>query len=357
MFDACPLRPPSCRDEARAEHPKQANTGMRILVVGAVCGGTVPMGKSICNAFIAIGQQASLLDFSTFLPQFLELGLSPDPARIQVFMDSVRKRLLDEIIGCQPEMILGMAQSPLNNPGLLAAFRRAGIKLCYWFVEDGQLFPYWKNIAASFDHFFTIQKEPFLTELKLVGCRNPYYLPAAFDDLAAPNPSTKEPAIAVSFVGAPYPNRVRLLEKLGPALQIFGEGWDQHQNPSVRIGNRRISESECREIYGRSLVNINLHSSIHPEGFGTGDFVNPRTFEIAGLGAFQLTDTRQLLPLHFDQACEIPAFGQWEAMRAAIEYFSTHEADRMAFAVNARKRVLQEHTYRHRAREILNLVR
>jgi spore maturation protein CgeB len=330
---------------------------MRILVVGAVCGGTVPMGKSICNAFVAVGQEASLLDFSTFEPQFLELRVSPDPTRIQVFMDSVRKRLLDEIISYQPEMILGMAQSPLNNPGLLAAFRRAGIKLCYWFVEDGQLFPYWKAIAGSFDHFFTIQQEPFFTELKLAGGANPYYLPTAFDDLAAPNGATSEPAIPVSFVGAPYPNRVRFFEKLDcPSLQIFGEGWDQHQNPAVRIGNRRVSESECRDIYGRSLVNINLHSSMDPEGFGTGDFVNPRTFEIAGLGAFQLTDTRQLLPLHFDPAGEIPAFGQWEAMRAAIEYFSTHADDRNAFAASARRRVLREHTYRHRALEIMSLV-
>jgi spore maturation protein CgeB len=95
---------------------------------------------------------------------------------------------------------------------------------------------------------------------------------------------------------------------------------------------------------------------MRPDGFGAGDFVNPRTFEIAGLGAFQVTDMRQLLPPHFDLAAELSAFGQWNAMRAAIEYFSTHEDERKAIAANGKRRVLQEHTYRHRAQEIMSLV-
>jgi spore maturation protein CgeB len=329
---------------------------MRILVVGAILGGSVPMGKSICDAFVAIGQQASWLDFSPLLPQFLEIRVSPDQDRIRAFMASLKKRLLDEVIAFQPEMILGMVQSPLNNPGLLAAFRRAGIKVCYWFVEDWQLFSYWKDIASCFDHFFTIQKEPFLMALKSAGCSSAYYLPVAFDDLAAPSTAPKEPAIPVSFVGAPYPNRVHFFKKLPGPLQLFGEDWDQHPNPSVQIGNRRVSESECREIYRRTVVNLNLHSSMRPDGFGAGDFVNPRTFEIAGLGAFQVTDMRQLLPPHFDLAAELSAFGQWNAMRAAIEYFSTHEDERKAIAANGKRRVLQEHTYRHRAQEIMSLV-
>jgi spore maturation protein CgeB len=330
---------------------------MRILVVGAVQGGTVPMGKSIADAFVALGHQTGWLDFSTFLPQFLELRVAPDAERIQAFMGGIKKRLLDTVISYQPEMILGLAQSPLNNPALLAAFRRAGIKLCYWFVEDWQIFTYWKGIAPSFDHFFTIQKEPFFTGLKSVGCPQAHYLPTAFDDLAPAGGTNPGPAIPASFVGAPYPNRVHFFEKLaGPAFQIFGEGWSQHPNLSVRIGDRRISESECRDIYRRTLVNVNLHSSMQPEGFGAGDFVNPRTFEIAGLGAFQLVDRRQLLPLHFDLAGELPAFGRWEEMRAAIEYFSTHEAERNAIAGRARTRVLQEHTYRHRAQEILSVL-
>jgi spore maturation protein CgeB len=327
---------------------------MRILVVGAIEGGTVPMGRSLHAAFTALGQESRLLDYSDQLAEFVSIRASRDPARIRPFMDGVRKRLLDEVLRFQPQIVLGMAQSPLNNKELLSALRRAGIRLGYWFVEDGQVFPYWRTIAAQFDRFFTIQKEPFFSELKAIGCRGAHYLPAAFDDLAPLSSAPAREDIPVSFVGAPYPNRVHFLESLkGVPLQIFGEGWEKFNNSSVSIGNRRLGAEECRAVYCRSTININLHSSTRSEGFAEGDFVNPRTFELAGLGRFQLTDQRLLLPELFS-ASEISASATWEKLRSAVDYFLGHETERKAYVENARLRVLKDHTYRNRAQEILS---
>jgi len=61
------------------------------------------------------------------------------------------------------------------------------------------------------------------------------------------------------------------------------------------------------------------------------------------------------MPQHFDLKNEIPVFKNASGMRDAIEYYSNHEAERHALAANARARVLKEHTYRHRAMEILSL--
>jgi spore maturation protein CgeB len=336
----------------------------RILVVGAVTGGTVPLGQSIRNAFVSLGQQADLLDFSDWLPEFTAVGASGDARRIQTFVMGLRARLLEEVARFQPEIILGMAQSPLNNVEILSRFSKAGIKLCYWFVEDYRLLAYWKNIAAAFDHFYTIQQEPFFTELKAIGCQRASYLPTAFDDLVpAEVPGSRgqvsvsaraAQSIPVSFVGAPYPNRVHWFQRLaGTAFKIYGEGWNREMNPAVARGDR-LTPAECQDIYGRTVINLNLHSDVRPEGFGEGDFVNPRAFEIAGLGAFQLTDARQLLSLHFDTAREVPAFHSWREFQSAIEYFLAHEEERKAIAENARRRVLCEHTYRHRAQEMLS---
>jgi spore maturation protein CgeB len=139
-----------------------------------------------------------------------------------------------------------------------------------------------------------------------------------------------------------------------PDLEIYGEGWDG-LNTAVKIGDRRITPSERRHIYVNSTININLHSSSDGEGDWNGDFVNPRTFEIAGLGGFQLTDARELLPLHFDLKNEIPVFESPSSMMDAIKYYLSHESERNEMAANARARVLKEHTYRHRAMEILSL--
>lgn len=328
---------------------------MRILVIGAIQGGTIPICRAIYRAFIDIGQQADIMDFSEFQKEFIEAR--GDNERSYQFYLKIKIILLEKVAGFQPDVIFGIAQSPLHDIDMLTEFKKAGIALCFWFMEDYRIFDYWKNIAPYFDHFFAIQKDPFWKELKDIGCMNYHYLPMAFNVHANVPEETVAEAIPVSFVGAPYPNRVHFFsEHLNDGFQIYGEDWNRHQNPQVVTGDRRIPEDEAYGIYRRSLVNINLHSSPFSGEFGGGDFVNPRTFELAGLGAFQLTDMRKLLTLHFDPAEEVMALTGWEDMKRAASYFLRHEEERKAFAGRARARVLKDHTYRRRAEEILEIL-
>ncbi len=313
------------------------------------------MCRAIHRAFIDIGQQADILDFSGFQKEFFETR--GDNERSYQFYLNIKIALLEKVAGFKPDVIFGIAQSPLHDAHMLGEFKKAGIALCFWFTEDYRIFGYWKNIASYFDHFFTIQKDPFWKELKDIGCMNYHYLPMAFNTHADVPEQTAAEAIPVSFVGAPYPNRVHFFrEHLDDGFQIYGEEWNRHQNPRVVAGDRRIPECEAYGIYRRSLVNINLHSSPFPGEFGGGDFVNPRTFELAGLGAFQLTDMRKLLTLHFDPAEEVIALTGWEDMKRAARYFLRHEDERKAFAERARVRVLKDHTYRRRAEEIVEIL-
>lgn len=328
---------------------------MRILVVGAIQGGTIPMCRSIYHAFMDIGQQANLLDFSEFQKEFFETR--NDTNLSYQFYLKIKIILLEKVASFQPDVIFGIAQSPLQDIDMLTGFKKAGIALCFWFMEDYRIFGYWKTIAPCFDHFFTIQKDPFWKELKDVGCRNYHYLPMAFDSNADVQQMNDEKAIPVSFVGAPYPNRVHFFSQFRDnGFQIYGEDWARHPIPQVAIGDRRVTESETYRIYQSSLININLHSSPFPGEFGGGDFVNPRTFELAGLGAFQLTDMRKLLTLHFDPAEEVIALTSWAVMKQAIKYFLRHDEERKTFAEKARARVLKEHTYRRRAEEIIEIL-
>lgn len=330
---------------------------MRILVVGAIQGGSVPIGRSIYRGFKEIGTEASFLDFSDLLDEMIEVRASGDTKRSYQFHLKHQTRLVEEVKEYEPDVIFGIAQSPISDVEILSGFRRAGIKLCYWFVEDYEIFEYWRRLAPHFDHFFTIQKEPFWQELEAVGCRNYHYLPTAFDSNGGFPADDAKGKIPVSFVGAPYPNRVHFFSKLPrDDFQIYGEGWNKHPNPAVVVGDRRVSQKEVEEIYRRSIININLHSSVFATGFRDGDFLNPRTFELAGLGAFQLTNMRRLFTLHFDPAYEVIALNSWEDMVKAIDYFLDHAEERQALAARARERVRKEHTYKHRAEDIVSIV-
>ncbi|MBT8490816.1 MAG: glycosyltransferase [Deltaproteobacteria bacterium] len=329
---------------------------MRILTVGAIQGGTIPIGRALFNAFKEIGLDAEFLDYSDVQEEFLKIVAGNDRERSYQFHLNTKIRLLQTVSDFKPDVIFGIAQAPLNDISILSQFKQSGITLCYWFTEDYRIFEYWNTIAPYFDHFFTIQQEPFWQELNQVGCTNYHYLPMAFDTSLEWH-SEEEATIPVSFVGAPYPNRVHFFTHINDnGFHIYGEGWDKYANPKVSIGNRRISENEARSIYRRSLININFHSSPFSREFGGGDFVNPRTFELAGMGAFQLADMRKLMSLHFDPAEEVIALSRWEDMVWAIEYFLEHETERNDLATKAQARVLKEHTYRHRAEEIMSVL-
>ena len=329
---------------------------MRILVVGAIKGGTVPIGRAIYSAFKEIGQEADFLDYSDLLEEFIQVEAVKDIELTNQFLLKCKIRLLEKVVDFKPEVIFGVAQSPLNNIEVLCELKKADIILCYWFVEDYRIFEYWKTIAPYFDHFFTIQKDPFWEELNRMGGHNYHYLPAAFDSNLEFFADEGNHKISATFVGAPYANRVHFFGKLRRRdFEIYGEEWCKYPNPAVKIGDRRISEKEAREIYQRTLINLNLHSNSEP-CWPSGDFVNLRSFELAGLGAFQLTDMRKLLTLHFDPADEVVALASWEDMLKAIDYFLEHQEEREAFAERAQEHVMKEHTYRHRAEEILSML-
>ena len=333
---------------------------MRILVVGALSGATVDIGSSLAHAFSSLDEECHFLDFSEYQQELRVVNGARRDGDMHKFLIKLQTRLLEEVILFNSSLIIGLAQSPLNNVEVLDSFRKSGIRLNYWFLEDCRVFQYWREIAPKFDHFFTIQKSRVFKELKNLGCDNGYYLAAAFDDFTAPTEANEkiiEVAPPLSFVGAPYRNRINIFNDLKISeLEIYGEGWDG-LNTAVKIGNRRITPRERRHIYINSKININLHSSSHGDGDWNGDFVNPRTFEIAGLGGFQLTDTRELLPLHFDLKNEMRVFDSPSSMMDAVKYYMSHESERDEMASNARAKVLKEHTYRHRALEILSLVR
>ena len=92
---------------------------------------------------------------------------------------------------------------------------------------------------------------------------------------------------------------------------------------------------------------------MHPEG----DFVNTRTFEIAACGAFQLVDYRQALERHFDVDREVVCYRSVEELRALARYYLDKPEQRLKIARSGRDRVMREHTYAHRMRQMCAFIK
>lgn len=339
---------------------------LRILVVLPMYGGSLPVGRHCAAALAGLGHTVEVFEAPAFYPAFTSLrDLRVTSDRLEYletgFLQVVSQAVCAKAETFCPDLVLALAQAPLSRQAL-KRLRRDGVRTAMWFVEDFRLFTYWEAFAPFYDIFAVIQKEPFPEKLAAIGQENVLYLPLAADP-AVHRPLDLTPVdrrrygAEVSFMGAGYPNRrVAFARLLDFDLGIFGSDWDGDAvlAPRLRLGGRRVETEEAVKIFNAATVNLNLHSSISATQLVSGgDFVNPRTFELAMCGAFQLVDRRTLLPELFGDD-ELAQFGSLEELRELLARYLAHPGERAAMAAKARARALAGHTYADRMGRLLD---
>lgn len=331
-------------------------------------GGSLPVGRYCVRALEQMGHSVRAFEAPLMFSAFTglqALGLPPtQTAQLEnAFLQVVGQAVWAQVQAQEPHLVLAMAQAPMGR-GLLQRLRRAGVRTAMWFVEDHNVFQYWRAYAPLYDVFAIIQKQPFMDLLAAAGQKNFLYLPlAAQPDFHVPTDLTpeerREYGADLGFLGAGYPNRRLAFRPLaGRDLKIWGSDWDGEGLLAAHVqrGGARIGEEESVKIYNATRVNLNLHSSLQTtELVSRGDFVNPRTFELAAMNAFQLLDERSLLPELFAPD-ELATFASIEEFYAKIDYFLAHPDERAAYTARARARVLRDHTYSHRMQTLLDFV-
>ncbi len=264
----------------------------------------------------------------------------------------------------KPDIVFAIAQSPLNDK-ILNYIRQKGIISIFWFVEDYKLFTYWQYFAPLYDYYFVIQKDDFFEKLNKIGVKNYHYLPLACEPtIHKPLKLSKEEkeryGSTISFVGAGYYNRRIFFQKLlNYDFKIWGSDWENEivLQDLIQENGRRVSTEEAVKIFNSSLINLNLHSSSFYSGIAPdGDFVNPRTFEIAACRSYQLVDKRKYLPLHFDEGKDILTFSNETELKKLIDEIISDNEKYAEIKDNSYKRVISEHTYKHRLLEIAKIV-
>lgn len=351
---------------ARLKSREGISKGIKILVVSPLYGGSYPIALYCASTLKKMGHNVELIDNSRFSDaMFFAKDVAEDKPRYNRMIDMITSFLSEAVIArCatfKPDLVFALAQSPLTVD-CLRRLKNNNIPTAYWFVEDFRLMDYWKNIAGFYDYFFVIQKGDFSDEMKLAGVKNYHYLPlAASPDIhkrvEMPDAERDYYGSDISFVGAGYYNRRHLFKGLlDHDFKIWGTNWDMNSPLAqcVQRAGERIDTDETVKIFNAAKININLHSSTYHNGINPfGDFVNPRTFEIASCGAFQLVDNRSALADLFEIGDEIIVFKDLEDLKQKIAYYLGNPAERERTAERAKQRVLREHTYEHRMGEML----
>ena len=343
--------------------------GLGILIATPMYGGSLPVARYCASAFQRLGHRVEVLDNSIYNDARIQIdGITSNRKHVEqlggllntLMAESITARALDRAV----DLVFLVEQSPISMP-VIDELHNHHIPLAFWFVEDWRLYTYWREIAPLYDYFFTIQKGEFFDHLNSINVKQAHYLPMAADPtvhrpLNLFPQEIEEFGSSVSHVGAGYPNRRQVFSGLTDLdFKLWGTEWDATSSIGLILqrDGARLSTEDSVKVFNATKVNLNLHSSPFHDGVNPdGDFLNPRTFEIASCGAFQLVDQRQLLPEHFDEGSEIAVFKQANELRGMIEHYLENPEERRKIAQRARQRVLRDHTYDSRMSEALNFI-
>ena len=345
------------------------NRSLKILVVGPVYGGSLPIAEYCSSALKKLGHNVEFVDYGRFSDVlFYTREITSERTKYNSLINKFSSFLSEAfLLKCEefkPDLVFVLAQAPLNEE-CLVTLKRNKIPTAFWFVEDFRFMEYWKNIAGYYDYFFTIQKGAFFEELEKSGVRNYHYLPmAASPDIHKPcKPSEEERdhyGSDISFMGAGYYNRRQFLKGLMDFdFKIWGTDWNikSELGRHIQRSGERINTDEVVRIFNAAKININLHSSTYHAGINPfGDFVNPRTFEIISCGGFQVVDKRSGLEGLFDINKEIVVYEDLDDLKRKIKYYLNNPEEREVIAEKGRQRILRDHTYEHRMKEMLEYI-
>lgn len=138
-----------------------------------------------------------------------------------------------------------------------------------------------------------------------------------------------------------------LHEKL--PLAIYGdELWRKAFGPAGRAKANYFDDTIV-QVYNRHAVHVNISK------FQLVTAINQRPFDSAACGSFVLSDERECLRELFEPD-EIVSYASAAELVELAGYYLNHAAQRSAIAERARARVLAEHTYAQRVRQIIEIV-
>jgi hypothetical protein len=178
--------------------------------------------------------------------------------------------------------------------------------------------------------------------------------PAVLDAL----PAAPAADIDVSFVGTvsvDHQQRIQLLEAVAGRydLKLWGNRPQTlpASSPLHRCFQGEVWGVDMYQVLRRSRITLNSHIDLAGREAG-----NMRLFEATGVGAFLLTDFKDNLDTLFAPDKEVAVWRSIDDCLDVIGRMIGNDDGRTAIARAGHARTMAQHTYRHRAAEILKFV-
>ncbi|HVT55085.1 MAG TPA: glycosyltransferase [Xanthobacteraceae bacterium] len=179
-------------------------------------------------------------------------------------------------------------------------------------------------------------------------------------DTHHPVPPVREYKCDLSFLGNRLPDREMRVEEffLTAAEQLLersfllgGAGWETKLLPSNVRAAGHVGSGSHNAFYCSSLATLNINrDSMARFGFSPPT----RVFEAAGAGACIITDAWKGIEMFLEPTREVLLAESGKAVAELLNGLTAEQARRIGEA--GRRQILSAHTYRHRARQVMDLL-
>jgi hypothetical protein len=221
-----------------------------------------------------------------------------------------------------------------------------------WDGDGAPGFESTRDYVPYIDHFF--ETEGHYVRTNPMGFRHTHHLPFAANPRIHNN-QNRAREDKLYFCGAWTQKRDEIFSQIHDYPMVL-KGWHwnrlSHPGAATEIHSGTVAIDAQAADYNRYRMVFNLHQ-VENNHFGA---LNMRTFEAPACGAALLSDDRAELPLMLEPEREVMVYTGIEDLRETLMRARQDTAWVNAIAAAGHRRVLQEHTYRHRMEKVLEVI-
>lgn len=249
-----------------------------------------------------------------------------------------------------PDLVLFSGGGLGFHPNALWLLQKAGYKSAIIHTESPYEDDNQAYLSNLIDHTFT--NDRWSAKARGWGYLPPSYDPAIHRPTA---PEPGEPACDVLILGTGWAERVKLLEQIdwtGIKLRILGM-WPEitEGSPLFPFTEQRLIDNEdAPALYATAKICLNFHRH-HPKA----ESLNPRAYELAACGCFQISDWRAELDEVFKGAVPIFDPARPQTLEALIRDYLADDDKRDALAARQCS-LVQGETFDVRAARLMEVV-
>ena len=183
------------------------------------------------------------------------------------------------------------------------------------------------------------------------------------DEIAAADPDfyegsdtyadTRRYLVAHQYIGIKLAaiERERTLNRLAKRFHVAlytNSNTSPLQGVECRGGVKTLTEMP--KVFHASKINLNM--TMRPIETG----LSLRVWDILGCGGFLLTNYQAEIPEYFEIGKDLDAYESMEELEQKIQYYLTHDDERIEIAINGYEKVAKFHTYELRIAEMIRML-